>query len=84
MSTTVSMLHVLRRPVFLALAPAVLLAGCTHMKIDIGMRMNIASLPANSVEVHLARPQGVGPGQKAPLVVTFGGPNSQTWSTEGV
>jgi len=83
MSTRVSVWQVLRRPAFLALAPAVVLAGCTQMKIDMGMRMNVAKLPVNRMEVHLAKPQGVGPGQKASLVVTFTGPNGQTWRTEG-
>ncbi len=83
MSTMVSVMQVLRRPGFLALIPAVVLAGCTQMKIDTGMRMNVATLPLNQMKVHLAKPQGVAPGQKASLIVTFAGPNGQTWSTEG-
>jgi hypothetical protein len=83
MSTRVSVLQVLRRSAYLALAPAVVLAGCTQMKIDMGMRMLIAKLPVNQMEVHLAKPQGVAPGQRIPLVVTFAGPNGQTWATEG-
>jgi hypothetical protein len=76
-------MHALRRPVFLALMPVVVLAGCMQMKIDMGMRTNVAKLPLNSMEVHLNKPQGVGPGQKASLVVSFAGPNGQTWRTEG-
>jgi hypothetical protein len=53
------------------------------MKIDMGMRMNVAKLPVNQMEVHLNKAQGVGPGQKASLVVTFAGPNGHTWATEG-
>ena len=83
MSRTESVLQMLRRPVFLALAPAVALAGCTEMKIKMGMTMSVATLPVNQMEVHLAKPQGVGPGQNASLVVTFTGPNGQTWRTEG-
>jgi hypothetical protein len=83
MSARLSVLQVLRRPALLALAPAVFLAGCTQMKIDMGMRMLIAKLPVNSIEVHLAKSQGVAPGQNAPLVVTFAGSNGQSWATEG-
>jgi hypothetical protein len=83
MSTTVKVAHLLKRSVLQALAPAVLLAGCTQMKINMGMRMLIAKLPVNSMEVHLAKSQGVAPGQKASLVVSFAGPNGQTWATEG-
>lgn len=83
MSTTVSVMQALRRPGLLALAAAVVLAGCTEMKIKMGMTMLVAKLPVNQMEVHLAKPQGVGPGQNASLVVTFGGPNGQSWRTEG-
>jgi hypothetical protein len=83
MSTHVSVLQVLRRPVLLALAPALLLAGCTQLKVKMGMRMNVATLPVNSMNVELAKTEGVAPGQKASLVVTFAAPGGKTWKTEG-
>jgi len=67
----------------LVIVPAVFLAGCENLKIKMGMRLNVATLPVASMDLRLADPQGVAPGKKDRLIVTFTAPGGQVWKTEG-
>src|SRR5258708_1362003 len=82
-NTSVAVSRISKTSAIVALAAAIVLAGCTSLKIKMGMRMNVATLPATSMDVRLAKSQGVAPGQKKPLVVTFKAADGRVWLTEG-
>lgn len=76
-------LHVFRKSVCLALAPAFALTGCSSIQVRLGRKVHLDKLPVNAMEARMARDPGIAPGEKAPLVVTLSAPDGKTWTSEG-
>lgn len=84
MKASVSALCGLRVSAFLVFTSAtVLMAGCTALKIKMGMRMNVATLPVTSMDLRLSDTKGIAPGKKDRLIATFTAAGGQVWRTEG-
>jgi len=61
----------------------VALSGCSAMKVKLGMRVDMATTPAASIEASLPKGPSIAPGQKSPLVVTVTQPDGKVLQTEG-
>jgi hypothetical protein len=83
MRTSFWNLYGLRASALLALAPVILIAGCTQLKIKAGMRMNVATMPVTTMDLRLSDANGIAPGKKARLIATFTETGGQVWRTEG-
>jgi len=83
MSTAAVVLSRFGKVIWPVLVPVFLISGCTALKVKMGMRMNVATLPVTSMDVRLGDPKGVAPGKKDRLIVTFTATGGQTWRTEG-
>ncbi len=67
----------------LGLSAALLLAGCTAIKVKLGMRTHLDKLPVTTIEASLPMGSAIAPGATSPLVVTFTDSTGKTWVTEG-
>jgi hypothetical protein len=59
------------------------LAGCTSIKVHMGMKVYLAKIPVASIAVSTANGPGIAPGEKSPLVVAVTQTNGKTLQTEG-
>jgi hypothetical protein len=53
----------------LVMASLLLLGGCTAVKVKLGMKVYLESIPITSIEASLPKAPGIAPGEKFPLVV---------------
>src|SRR5580698_5082146 len=67
----------------LGLSAALLLAGCTAIKVKLGMRTHLDKLPVTTIEATLPMVPAIAPGATSPLVVTLTDATGKTWVTEG-
>ncbi len=67
----------------MGLAAAAALAGCTAIKVKLGMRVHLDKLPVTTIEASLPMGPAIVPGQTSPLVVTFTDASGKVWVTEG-
>jgi len=59
------------------------LAGCTTVKVKLGMKVYLAKTPIASIAANLPKGPGIAPGEKSPLVVVVTGPDGKILQTEG-
>jgi len=59
------------------------LAGCTTVKVKLGMKVYLAKTSIASIAVNLPKGLGIAPGEKSPLVVVVTGPDGKVLQTEG-
>ncbi|HTF44307.1 MAG TPA: hypothetical protein VK641_10435 [Terriglobales bacterium] len=71
--------------IYLCLVAAWLLAlaGCTAVKVKLGMKVYLAKTSIASIAVNLPKGPGIAPGEKSPLVVVVTGPDGKVLQTEG-
>src|SRR5580704_16639069 len=69
--------------VCLGLVSLIALAGCSGIKVKLGMRISLAKAPVSSMEVSQYMHPGIGPGEKSSLVATFTQPDGKILVTEG-
>lgn len=69
--------------VCLGLVSLIALAGCSSIKVKLGMRISLAKTPVSSMEVSQYMHPGIGPGEKSSLVATFTQPDGKVLVTEG-
>src|ERR1035438_2340194 len=67
----------------LGLASLLALSGCAAVQVRLGMKVSLAKTPVASIEVTQPKGQGIGPGQKSPLVVAVTQPDGKVLQTEG-
>jgi hypothetical protein len=70
-------------PFSLALLSLFLLAGCTSVKVHLGLRVYLAKIPVASIKANLPSGPGIAPGEKSPLVVVVTQPDGKVLQTEG-
>ena len=68
---------------YICIAAALLLTGCSSMKVKLGWRVDLTQTPVSSLEVSLPKGPGIAPGQKSPLVVEVTQPDGKVLRTEG-
>ena len=73
----------IRADVLVCLAAGLLLAGCTAVKVKLGMRVYLAKTPVASIKASLPNGPGIAPGEKSPLVVVVTEPDGKVLQTEG-
>ncbi|MFZ1087132.1 MAG: hypothetical protein WAN35_19385 [Terracidiphilus sp.] len=57
--------------------------GCAAIQVKLGMKVYLAKIPVNSIEVRQAKDPGIGPGQKSSLIVEVTKPVGKVLQTEG-
>jgi len=67
----------------LGLATLPALTGCSAMKVKLGMRLELAKIPATTMDAELAGNPAIAPGEKSPLVVQIAASDGKTYVTEG-
>jgi hypothetical protein len=67
----------------LGMAVLLALAGCTPIKVKLGMKVYLAKTPVASIAVSLPKGPGIAPGEKSPLVVVVTEPDGKILQTEG-
>ena len=67
----------------LGMAFLLALAGCTPIKVKLGMKVYLAKTPVASIAVSLPKGPGIAPGGKSPLVVVVTEPDGKILQTEG-
>ena len=72
-----------RPAVCFALTSLLALAGCTSIKVKLGMRVYLAKTAVSSMRASLANGPAIAPGQKSGLVVEFTQPDGKVLLTEG-
>lgn len=77
-------LYAARAAVFsLGLASLPALTGCSAMKVKLGWRLDLAKIPATTMEASLAGNPAIAPGEKSPLVIQIAASDGKTYMTEG-
>jgi hypothetical protein len=72
-----------RAATLFTIAAIVALSGCSAVKVKLGMRVDLAKTPVNSMQVSLPNGPAIAPGEKSPLVVQFTQPDGKVLLTEG-
>lgn len=67
----------------LGVAAMLVLSGCTRLQVRLGSKVHLDAIPVKSMEVRLAKGQGIVPGQKSPLVVVITQADGKVLQTEG-
>jgi hypothetical protein len=67
----------------LAAACLLALSGCTAVKVELGMRINLEKTPVTSMQASLYKGPAIAPAEKLPLVVQFTQPDGKVLVTEG-
>jgi hypothetical protein len=67
----------------IGLTAAVMLTGCTAVKVKLGMRVRLDKLPVTTMEASLPMGPAMAPGETTSLVVTFTDTSGKVWVTEG-
>ncbi|HEY2545838.1 MAG TPA: hypothetical protein VGI46_07230 [Candidatus Acidoferrum sp.] len=70
-------------PACLAIGALLALAGCTAVKVKLGMRVYLDKTPVSTMQVSLPKGPAIAPGQKSPLVVQLTQPDGAVLVTEG-
>jgi len=73
----------IRVDVLVCLAAGLLLAGCTAVKVKLGMKVYLAKTPVASIKASLPNGPGIAPGEKSPLIVIVTEPDGKVLQTEG-
>jgi hypothetical protein len=71
------------RAVCVAIGCILALAGCTSIKVRMGMKVYLAKTPVTSIVVSLPNGPGMAPGEKSPLIVQVTEPGGKVLQTEG-
>ena len=57
--------------------------GCSALKVKLGARVRLEKVQVSRMEVKLAEPKGIAPGQRVKLIVTLTQPDGKVLITEG-
>jgi len=67
----------------LTLVCLLVLSGCSSVQVHLGMKVALDKIPVQSISASLLKGPGLGPGQKAQLVVLVTQPNGKVLQTKG-